>query len=922
MRKLTIFLLAFLTGAVIVRGGTLSNPAVDSYNVRVGTETFAGLYKFTTNTLLVETAEAMTNMGSDVIKFYMGSDTAGQAGVMLSGNITNLMTLARDQPSYHQVLDMPFRHMIMWAYPLTNSDSWWANGYNTTQGAKDYREMYDLTRYLLTNYNNSGKTFYLGHWEGDGYLSVTLNGKAWATNPPAITIQGMIGWLNNRQQAVDDAKNATPHTNVYVFNYAEANRVRDAMNNAPTNNERVINYVVPYVTNLDYLSYSSYDAQNLDSADLYTTLNYMQAHLPTNKAGLVPGERMWIGEYGWGSDTPAAQEPFTRSYIQRLLGWNYGGQCLQYILFWEIYNNQTPAEGPTNFFLIDPNDNKAPCYYLHNYYINQAKLLTAQFNESTRALPNDTQFSTLVAPILNAPLSAPVNLTLTNVTASLLSPSTAVVSATLAQGVYGDNEAGVTVFWGRQNGGTNPEAWENSFTIGINTNFNPTAFSAVLSNLAPNTNYYLTFYANTITNRVWSPAAATLSTAGLDTSNYSRRMQISFPGYIASQALANFPALVQFSNGMPGFSYAQFASPTAGDLRFTDSGGLTLLPHEINQWNTNGVSSVWVQLPALSASNTSVWAYWGNPAETNPPAWTTNGAVWQPTYSLVWHLEQSGFPYQDSAGNYPALAGVVPGLTTGVIGSGGLFNGSSSYLHAGVVNLGSDFTLFAWAKLSSAASNIQALWANKPGGWNSDGMGWYINTYNTSDGSLIFEDGDGVNGVDVSSSSGAVTTGVWHNLAAAVSRTNGSVQMYVDGVSVADGTGVTDFINTTGLDLGRFTNSNFYFDGSLDEARIANGVCSSNWIWATWMNAASNRLFNSSSVVNPAPSLLYTTAGGGESLTWSQASGVFTVYTATNLGPSASWSPVTNAPNFANGEWQLPVTPSANGAQFYRLQAR
>jgi len=37
-------------------GASLSDPAVDAYNVRVGTQTFAGLYQFTTNTLLVETA--------------------------------------------------------------------------------------------------------------------------------------------------------------------------------------------------------------------------------------------------------------------------------------------------------------------------------------------------------------------------------------------------------------------------------------------------------------------------------------------------------------------------------------------------------------------------------------------------------------------------------------------------------------------------------------------------------------------------------------------------------------------------------------------------------------------------------------------------------------------------------------------------
>ena len=51
----------------------LSDPAVDAYNVRVGTQTFAGLYQFTTNTLLLETGEAIRDLGSDTIKLYLGS---------------------------------------------------------------------------------------------------------------------------------------------------------------------------------------------------------------------------------------------------------------------------------------------------------------------------------------------------------------------------------------------------------------------------------------------------------------------------------------------------------------------------------------------------------------------------------------------------------------------------------------------------------------------------------------------------------------------------------------------------------------------------------------------------------------------------------------------------------------------------------
>ena len=137
-KKLAALFTAWLAAGAALYSGTLSTPVVDNYDMRVGTQTFAGLYTFTTNTLLVETAEAMTNMGSDVIKFYMGNDASFQAGVTLPSNVTNLITEARNDPSYEQVLGMPFRHYLIWAYPFANSDEWWGSGYNTTDGAKDY----------------------------------------------------------------------------------------------------------------------------------------------------------------------------------------------------------------------------------------------------------------------------------------------------------------------------------------------------------------------------------------------------------------------------------------------------------------------------------------------------------------------------------------------------------------------------------------------------------------------------------------------------------------------------------------------------------------------------------------------------------------------------------------------------------------
>jgi hypothetical protein len=492
-----------LTAAPSGLAASLSNPEVDRYNVRVGTQTFAGLYQFTSNSLLVETAQAISSMGSDILKFYLGSATARQYGINRSANVTNLLTLARDEPSFRHALDLPFRHVIAWAYPFANGDSAWADGYSNTERTNEYREIYDLTRYLLTNYSGSGKTFYLGHWEGDGYLM------PWTTNARPITIQGMIAWLNNRQQAIDDAKAASLFTNVAVYGYAEVNRVRDAMLNGPNNNVRVINHVIPFVTNLDFLSYSSYDAMNLNPADLYATLNYISSKLATNKASQIQGPRIWIGEYGWGGTlTPSQQEPITRNYIRRLL--NYEPAAMPFILFWEIYNN----EPSRNYCLIASNQVKTAVYHLHEGFINRARLLVARFRETHGRLPTAAEFVALVDPILAVPLPSPVNLTVSNNNATAITGTGAELAGLIEQGVYGDEAAAVSVCWGQKDGGTIREDWDHLRDLGINTNFNPKPITVALTNLAPDTRYYFRFHARNQRSETWAASSSSFRTAG------------------------------------------------------------------------------------------------------------------------------------------------------------------------------------------------------------------------------------------------------------------------------------------------------------------------------------------------------------------------------------------------------------------------
>jgi hypothetical protein len=487
-------------GGSLLAGEVMSDPDVDSYNVRVGTQTFAGLYQFTTNTLLVETAQAIRAMGSDILKFYLGgTDFKRQYRITLPAAVTNLTSLARDEPSCRQVLDMPFRHYVIWTYCFT--PGWWSDGFSAQERSREYAELHAFTSYLLTNFSGTGKTFYLGHWEGDWYLLPNYNT---TTNPTATALQGMRDWLNTRQQAVDDAKQATPHSRVQVYLYTEANRVLDARQGQPANNQRVINYVVPYVTNLDFVSWSSYDGQNLSTQELRETLDYMEAMLPTNKAGVIAGKRIFVGEYGWGGSLSiSAQEPPTRAYLKRLIDWG----C-PFALFWQIYNNEPDRV----FCLIDPLGHPTPSYNLHQRFINQARLLVARFKQDQGRLPKASEFAALVSPVLERPLPVPASLVVSNGLTAEIQADRATVNGILVQGIYGQEWARWSLFWGKRDAGAAPVDWDSVTPPATNHQYGVAALRVALTNLTPDTRYYFRFYATNANGTAWSSAADSFQT--------------------------------------------------------------------------------------------------------------------------------------------------------------------------------------------------------------------------------------------------------------------------------------------------------------------------------------------------------------------------------------------------------------------------
>jgi hypothetical protein len=399
---------------------------VDAFNYVIGTQTIGATYQFTQESVLVETARAILDMGSNILKMTMGRDYrrmmlkatkaaypetmqyllnegSDAKGVPrkefpgasvepppASADIQTLTDLARLEPSYRQVLEMPFAYYLIWTYAFT--PGWWQRGFSAENQEKEYQEIRGFVSHLLKTYSGSGKTFFLGHWEGDWHLRHSLKVDS-DTEVTPESIQGMTDWLNTRQRAVDDAKRETPHHGVQVWHYSEVNHVTIvSMAGRPS----VTNSVLPK-TNVDYVSYSSYNSLRDIPNQLPKALSYIEGKLPP-KAGL-DGKRVFIGEYGFPVWRFPEAERDRRSRLVMRAGLEWG--C-PFILCWEMYNNEIKDGRQSGFWLIDDKGVKQPLWHTHHDFYQKSRRYVGDFRQKEGRLPTSDEFRRFALGILDA----------------------------------------------------------------------------------------------------------------------------------------------------------------------------------------------------------------------------------------------------------------------------------------------------------------------------------------------------------------------------------------------------------------------------------------------------------------------------------------------------------------------------------------
>lgn len=337
----------------------------DAFPQVVGTQVFGPAYKFTKDEAVLEAAKGISAMGSRILKINAVS------GQQLTPYIA-----------------MPFTHYVLW-YRSTNE---WTKGFTPELKRREYNAVYQFTKDLLTRHDATGKTFFLGHWEGDWYL---LPDKDVKKDVSPELAAAMIEWLNVRQKAVDDARSEVPYSKCRVYTYTEVNRVRDAMKDG---RKRLVNAVLPKA-NVDFVSYSAYDCQLLPVEEIRATLDYVNAQLPP-KAGL-PVKRVFIGECGlsWkacGGDG-AKHDRSNREILAKFMTWKPA-----MTLFWQYYNNEVVDGEQVGFWLVDHKNNKTPLHATMTELFAAQEEAAREMRSRTRRLPSYEEIAAFSENWLNA----------------------------------------------------------------------------------------------------------------------------------------------------------------------------------------------------------------------------------------------------------------------------------------------------------------------------------------------------------------------------------------------------------------------------------------------------------------------------------------------------------------------------------------
>ena len=407
-----------------------------------------------------------------------------------------------------------------------------------------------------------------------------------------------------------------------------------------------------------------------------------------------------------------------------------------------------------------------------------------------------------------------------------------------------------------------------------------------------------------MSNNIKRFSVAVLAACGLAVSaalaEPSYQAKLTVQGYDGAE-LADFPVLVRLSSqtivGFDGTS----CEVDGSDLRFVNDTG-DVYPHEIDTWDREGESLVWVKLPQL-AKGKSFFVQWGG----GPVASSNASGTWNANYAGVWHMGEESGVCANSTAYGPAYDATPKGETSESVrydGSDAPVGGArttakttntKTYLKvpdsgacdpAGVFKDGV-FTISGWVRCESK-SGFFRLFSRKD---QYEGSGWEIESRNDEDLRVFLVRGhaNNPNFTFTLPSPGLLKN--WMHLAFVYDREDVYVYANGDLIKKDDIAPATD--NGLAFSIGCNSNgSDAFAKGAFDECRLMDGAASADWVKAEHATAANRGFlaYDMAEILASADPTLTLTAFRSSSVT--DASADFMAYVS-GLGKGAASATLT-----------------------------
>ena len=370
-------------------------------------------------------------------------------------------------------------------------------------------------------------------------------------------------------------------------------------------------------------------------------------------------------------------------------------------------------------------------------------------------------------------------------------------------------------------------ATTNSVAIGTATSA-PSTLAAPVAGFAPQTSYTCWFAATNDAAAASSVSAAAVFTTKRLPFDGEKSCELTFPNGPA-EALADFPVLVRISEaGLDGFEYVD--CPSGECLWFTDEYRVAL-PFEVDTWNPDGESLVWVSVPQFSR-DTVIAMHWSE-NRGDVPASPAAAQVWKRAgYNAVWHFSGDA---AESATNLSVSATI--GAPTYVASAGGIgkalwLDGASTLSYsndAAWATLGANnsLTITLLARPDLVVLNTHARMVSCAASW-LEKNGYTFAAHNPKDRIVLSSSDSSEIYLETSEWSGWPANS-WVHLAGVYDNTTGKI--FVDGVVKKTGSIKKVYTPQNALYLGaNGDGAQRFWPGGLDEIRIRAAASTPEWV--------------------------------------------------------------------------------------------